>query len=84
MPPDLAQFGFLVVAIKPDLLMPLETYKARVSEYREAIRTTRPIVGGPLVRMPFDRSAAERRRRLSEDAIDVDDSIYAQLTAIAG
>jgi hypothetical protein len=29
--------------------------------------------------MPFDRSRAERQRRLAEDAIDVADAVYARL-----
>lgn len=84
MPPDLAEFGFLILALRPDLLIPLEEYEARVSEYRDAVRSARPIEGGPPVRMPFDRSAAERRRRLAEDAIEVDDAVYVRLAEIAG
>jgi len=84
MPPDLAEFGFLILALKPDLLIPLEEYKARVSEYAAAVRAARPVDGGPPARMPFDRSAAERRRRLAEDAIDVDDAVYRRLAGLAG
>jgi hypothetical protein len=35
------------------------------------------------VRMPFDRSRAERRRRLAEDAIEVADAVHAKLLDIA-
>lgn len=84
MPLDLAEFGYLMIAMKPDLLMPAEDYKARVAEYAEAVRGTRPIEGGPPVRMPFDRSAAERRRRLAEDVIELPDALHARLVAVAG
>ena len=84
LPPELAGFGFLIGAIKPDLMVPAEDYKAQVAEYAAAVRATRPLAGGPPVRMPFDRSAAERRRRLAEDAIEVDDAVHAWLLAVVG
>jgi hypothetical protein len=34
--------------------------------------------------MPFDRSAAERRRRIAADVIEVPDSIHLQLRQISG
>jgi LDH2 family malate/lactate/ureidoglycolate dehydrogenase len=84
LPPDLAGFGFLLVAIKPDLMLPADEYKARVREYAAAVRATRPLADGPPVRMPFDRSAAERRRRLAEDVIEVDEAVHARLVQAAG
>ncbi len=82
LPPDLAEFGFTIVAMRPDLMMPEADYRARVTEYAEAVRAARPIEGGPPVRMPFDRSAAERRRRLAEDVIEVPDFVHARLAEI--
>jgi hypothetical protein len=34
--------------------------------------------------MPFDRSRADRLRRRADDAIDIVDTVYSRLTAIAG
>ena len=82
-PPDLAEFGFVIVAMKPDLLMPEAEYRAKVSEYAEAVRSARPVEGGLAVRMPFDRSAALRRQILSEDAIEVADFVHQRLVKIA-
>ena len=82
-PPNLAQFGFVIVAMKPDLLMPEAEYRAKVSEYAEAVRSARPVEGGPAVRMPFDRSAALRRQILSDDAIEVADFVHERLIAVA-
>ncbi|MDP7545953.1 MAG: Ldh family oxidoreductase [Alphaproteobacteria bacterium] len=82
-PPELADFGFVIVAMKPDLMLAEADYRARVTEYAEAVRAARPVAGGPAVRMPFDRSAAERRRRLAEDAIEIPDFIHARLTELA-
>ena len=84
MPAGMRDYGFLIVAMSPGLLMPVEAFKASVAEYAAAVRTTRPVEGGPPVRMPFDRSAAERRRRRAEGAIDVPDAILAELRRIAG
>jgi len=83
-PPDLAGFGFLIVAIRPDLLGSAETFRDNVSAYAEAVRTARPVAGGGAVRMPFDRSRSDRARRVKEDRIDVPDVLYEQLTRIAG
>ena len=83
-PPDLAGFGFFIVAIRPDLLGPAERFRENVSAYAEAVRAARPVAGGEAVRMPFDRSRRDRARRLASDRIDVPDVLYEQLTRIAG
>jgi delta1-piperideine-2-carboxylate reductase len=82
-PPEMAGFGMIVIAIRPDLLTPADDFRRDVSAYADAVRGTRPVEGGPPVRMPFDRSRAERRRRLAEGAIEVADSVHARLDAIA-
>jgi LDH2 family malate/lactate/ureidoglycolate dehydrogenase len=84
MPRDIAAFGCLFVVMSPGLFMPPEAFRAQVSEYAAAVRAARPVAGGPPVRMPFDRSAAERRRRMVEDAIEVPDAIHARLVEVAG
>jgi delta1-piperideine-2-carboxylate reductase len=82
-PPELAQFGFLVVAIDPSTVTSAEQWKADVTAYADSVRTARPVPGGPPVRMPFDRSRQERRRRLEEDSIEVADAVHESLTAVA-
>jgi delta1-piperideine-2-carboxylate reductase len=83
-PPDLAGFGFVIVTIRPDLLGPAEKFRENVSAYAQAVRTARPVAGGGTVRMPFDRSRRDRKRRLADDQIDVPDVLFEQLTGIAG
>ncbi|MEQ9123326.1 MAG: Ldh family oxidoreductase [Alphaproteobacteria bacterium] len=83
LPKDMFGYGCLFVMMRPDLLMSADEYMANVAQYRDAIRETRPVAGGPPVRMPFDRSLAERRRRLAEDEIHVPDVVYQRLVAIA-
>jgi LDH2 family malate/lactate/ureidoglycolate dehydrogenase len=83
MPQGMFGYGCLFVMMKPDLLMPAEEYRANVSEYARLIRSTQPVPGGQSVRMPYDRSLAERRRRLAEDEIEVPDVVVEGLRAIA-
>jgi LDH2 family malate/lactate/ureidoglycolate dehydrogenase len=71
-PPELAGFGDLIVAMRPDLMGTAETFRDNVSAFANAVRSG-PVAGGPPVRMPFDRSREERARRLSEDAIEIPD-----------
>ena len=82
-PPELAQFGFLVLVIDPGALTDAERWKEEVAAYATAVRGARPVPDGPAVRMPFDRSREERRRRLAEDAIDVADPVYEALRTLA-
>ena len=82
-PEHLSDFGFLTVAFKPDLLTPLGPYKRQVSAYADLVRGTRPVEGGPSVRMPFERSARVRAERLAEGAIEVPDAILAGVRALA-
>jgi LDH2 family malate/lactate/ureidoglycolate dehydrogenase len=82
-PPELADFGYLIVAMRPDLLGPAETFRENVSAFARAVRSARAVAGGPPVRMPFDRSRRERQQRLAANAVDVPDNIVAQLEGIA-
>ncbi len=82
-PAELAGFGYLIVAMRPDLMGPAETFRTNVSAFADAVRSARPIAGGEPVRMPFDRSRRERARRLAENAIEIPDVLVNQLTIIA-
>ena len=82
LPPDLAGFGYLIVLMDPGLLTSAEAFEAEVARYAEAVRGSRPVEGGPPVRMPFDRSAAERRRRSAEGFIEVADAVCERLAKI--
>src|SRR3984957_9823385 len=82
-PPELANFGFLAIAVSPSLFSSKDEFRSQVTDYAEAVRAARPVEGGSGARMPFDRSLAERRRRLAEGEIDVADEIYAALANLA-
>jgi LDH2 family malate/lactate/ureidoglycolate dehydrogenase len=83
LPPELAEFGMVVITVRPDLLTSADEFAHKVTAYADSIRGSRPIEGGPPVRMPFDRSRAERRRRLAENAIDVAAAVHRRLVEIA-
>jgi delta1-piperideine-2-carboxylate reductase len=82
-PTELAGFGYLIVAMRPDLMGPEETFRENVSAFSDAVRSARPIAGGSPVRMPFDRSRQERKRRLKENVIEIPDILHTQLAQIA-
>jgi delta1-piperideine-2-carboxylate reductase len=81
-PPELAGFGYLIIAMRPNLMGPAEIFCQNVSAFAEAIRSARPLDRGAPVRMPFDRSRRERARRLAEDEIEIPDGLVAQLNGI--
>lgn len=80
-PPELAEFGYLIIAMRPDLMGPAETFRANVAAFADAVRTARPLDENNPVRMPFDRSRRERARRIAEDAIEIPDALVKQLLA---
>jgi len=82
-PPELAGFGYIIVAMRPDLMGPAETFRENVSAFAKAVQSARPVAGGSPVLMPFDRSRRERQRRLSENAFDVSDVLVNQLEQIS-
>src|SRR5579871_239039 len=83
MPLELAAFGYLIVAMRPDLMGPEDAFRENVSAFAKGVRSARPVAEGPPIRMPFDRSRRERRRRLSENAIEIPDALHSQLLGIA-
>ena len=81
--PGMREMAYLVVVIDPKLLMPEGNYPERVEALSDAIRSARPVDPDSPVRMPFDRSAAERRRRIAEDALEVPEQVYEKLVKMA-
>jgi len=78
-------FGLFFLVIDPQLMMPREDYRTRVSQLREIVRSTRPAPGADRVRAPGDTSLNARRRSLTVGAdarIAVDDKVYARIQAL--
>ncbi len=80
-PPELAGFGYLIIAMRPDLMGPAEKFRENVTAFAESVRSARPVTGSEPVRMPFDRSRSERERRIAEDAIEIPGFIFKELLA---
>ena len=83
LPGPLRDFGFFVLAIRPDLFVDPGEFRASVSEYAAQIRGTRRLDAEVPVRVPFERSAALRAERLAGGVIDLDDVVYAAVLALA-
>ncbi|MEK1943185.1 MAG: Ldh family oxidoreductase [Pseudomonas sp.] len=82
-PDGLRDCGFFLLVIDPNLLSDLDDYKQRVAAYADSLRATRPLDPNLPVRVPFERSAAERAKRLAADEIVVDDAVHNALIKIA-
>jgi len=75
-------FSFMFVAFDPGLLMPAEEFTAHLQALIEAVRATPPINEGEPVRIPSERAFQERKRRMVE-GVELNESIYDQLRALA-
>lgn len=82
-PAHLQDCGFFVVVINPELLGDADGYKQRVAAYAEHVRSTRPVDPAQPVRVPFDRSLAERERRRAAGVIEVQEAVYEALQRVA-
>ena len=62
-------YGYLVIAIKPDLLMPLADYRRDMSATLAAIKATPRLPGVDAIRLPSERAFAERARNQREGIV---------------
>ncbi|WGS55275.1 Ldh family oxidoreductase (plasmid) [Paraburkholderia sp. D15] len=83
-PDGLRDCGFFLLAIDPSILTSADEFRQRVSAYVDSIRATRPVDESRPVRVPFERSVAERARRFSENRIEVADAVYDALVKMSG
>jgi len=79
--PDRA--GYLVLAFRPDLLVPLDEYRGALAASLAAVKATPRLPGVAEIRLPSERSYAERARNLREGIV-IDRDIYDGLVALAG
>jgi len=75
-------YGYLIIAIKPDLLVPLDTFKHEVAELVARVKATPRQPGVEEIRIPSERSFRERARHMRE-GISIDRSIFDALEAAA-
>jgi LDH2 family malate/lactate/ureidoglycolate dehydrogenase len=74
-------YGYLMMAMKPDLLMPLAEYRKQLSENLARIKATPRQPGVEEIRMPGERSFKERERHLREGIV-IDRFSYEALLAV--
>jgi LDH2 family malate/lactate/ureidoglycolate dehydrogenase len=82
MPAPMAEFGLTIIALKPDLLTDLTDFKRDVAGFSASIRATRPVAGGGPIRMPFERSYVERRRRRDAGHIEINEEIHDRILVL--
>ena len=82
-PGQLRDFGFFVLAIRPDLFVDPGEFRERVSDYAALIRATRRLDAEVPVRVPFERSAALRAERRERGWIEVEDVVHAAVLELA-
>ena len=81
---DMGGFGMTIVAMKADLFGNAEAAKQRINKYANEVRGARPLDPASPVRMPFDRSFADREKVRAAGGFDVNDEIVARLKAFVG
>jgi LDH2 family malate/lactate/ureidoglycolate dehydrogenase len=74
-------YGYLIMAIKPDLMLPLADFQRDMSEMLARVKATPRQPGVDEIRLPGERSARERIR-LRREGIEIDRKIYETLLAI--
>jgi delta1-piperideine-2-carboxylate reductase len=75
-------WGFLVIAMDPEMFRPVEEFKREVESYSETIRSSRPLEGNGPIRMPFDRSWEVRERTRERGFVQVGQSVLDRLQRI--
>ena len=75
-------YGYLVMAFRPDLLLPLEEFKRELTAMLLRVKATPRQPGVEEIRLPSERAFRERTRRLRE-GIEIDRGIHDALVAMA-
>ena len=83
LPLDLERFGCLIVMMDPKVLAPGEDFAAKVAEYVAWVHSALPLDPAVPVRVPFERSAQDRAKRLQEGFLELPEVIHAKLKALA-
>ena len=79
---DHEKAGYLFIAFKPDLFVPLEEYRRSLAAEIAAIKATPRQEGVAEIRIPGERAYRERAR-LTREGIEIDRRIYDALSALA-
>jgi len=80
---DHRESAYFLIVIDPAAFGDAEAFKQGVAAYADTVLAARPIDPAQPPRLPFSRSAAERRARLAAGYINVPDTIVESLNQIA-
>ena len=78
-----AQDGYLFIAFRPDLLIPLEQCRREVSALISRVKAVPRAPGVAEIRIPGENSA-RNRERLAREGLDIDQLVYDELHRLAG
>jgi LDH2 family malate/lactate/ureidoglycolate dehydrogenase len=74
-------YGYLIMAINPELMLPLDDFRRDMSAMLARVKATPRQPGVDEIRMPGERGSRERARHLKE-GIEIDRKIYDTLLAL--
>jgi len=78
---DAKDYGYLILAFQPDLMMPREEFETELRAMLDRVKATPRQDGVPEIRIPSERSFRDRRRNTVE-GIEVDAPILAAIEAL--
>jgi L-2-hydroxycarboxylate dehydrogenase (NAD+) len=78
---DEKDYGYLIMAIKPDLMLPLDDFRRDMSAMLARVKAAPRQPGVDEIRLPGERAFRERARNLRE-GIEIDRKIYETLMAL--
>lgn len=73
---EAGKWGYLFVAINPELLQPLAGFKQKIASLRDSIETSRPAHGSSEVRVPGGGAGRRLDEGRARGWIDVADEVY--------
>jgi LDH2 family malate/lactate/ureidoglycolate dehydrogenase len=74
-------YGYLIMAINPDLMVPIDDFRPHMSEMLARVKATPRQPGVDEIRLPGERSSRERAR-LKRAGIEIDRKIYDALLSL--
>jgi delta1-piperideine-2-carboxylate reductase len=75
LPPEMKDFGFVVMCIDPGCFGDVDRFKAEVGGYGEKMKRSKPVDARNKMRMPFERSYVEREKVKGRGWIEVEQGV---------
>jgi len=75
------EYGYVILAMKPDMLVPLDDFRHHMSAMLSRVKATARQPGVDEIRLPGERSSRERAKALRA-GIEIDRAIYDALLAV--